>query len=107
MKLIHKVDKIVPGIKTFFRMYLNYHSQNAPFYTERRYNRMKTLDLASCTVAQFNDAMEVTHWLDNRCDECDGDFDTVVQLGQEPDYESKTVEICMDCLVKSIQLLKE
>lgn len=32
------------------------------------------------------------------CDECEKDSDLVVQLGEDPDYESNTAFICLECL---------
>lgn len=39
------------------------------------------------------------------CDECNADgLDVVVMLGEEPDYESHTVFVCLDCLKKAVAL---
>ena len=43
-------------------------------------------------------------WTRNKCDECDADVYATVQLGQEPDYESATANICLDCLKKAVAL---
>jgi len=45
-------------------------------------------------------------WTTNRCDECGKDVDVTVMLGQEPDYESQTVFVCLDCLEKAIALVE-
>lgn len=39
-----------------------------------------------------------------RCDECGGMVDIVVELGEEPDYESSTANICFPCLRNAIAL---
>ena len=44
-------------------------------------------------------------WTRVGCDECGARGD-VVQIGQEPDYESSTAWICAECLAKALQLLK-
>jgi hypothetical protein len=43
-------------------------------------------------------------WTRNKCDECNADVYATVQLGQEPDYESATANICLDCLNKAVAL---
>ena len=43
-------------------------------------------------------------WSRLDCDECGERADAVVQLGQEPDYESRTACICLDCLKKAVTL---
>lgn len=45
-----------------------------------------------------------TGWTDICCDECNELVEEVVQLGQEPDYESSTTNICFPCLKKAVQL---
>lgn len=40
------------------------------------------------------------------CDECDIETWDVVQMGEPPDYESRTVYLCAGCLKKAIDLLK-
>lgn len=38
------------------------------------------------------------------CNECGEMKDTVVQLGEEPNYESSTANVCFDCLRKALAL---
>ena len=102
--LITKQSKVVPGIKTFFQYYPQY--KGGPFYTQERYSRMLTLDPENCTVEQFNEALGVGHWTENRCDECGEDFDTLVHVGQEVDYEARWVELCKGCLLKAAEVLE-
>lgn len=45
-------------------------------------------------------------WTRNECDECGKDCDITVQLGQEPDYESSTAQICLTCLQVAQQLIE-
>ena len=40
-----------------------------------------------------------------RCSECQIEKDEVVEIGQEPDYESYTAYICRECLDKAISLM--
>jgi hypothetical protein len=37
-----------------------------------------------------------------KCDECGASREVVVQLGEEPDYESHTACICVECLRKAV-----
>lgn len=42
------------------------------------------------------------------CSECSApDLPLVVQLGQEPDYESSTAWICRECLLKAVAILPQ
>ena len=41
------------------------------------------------------------------CDECDQQKSVLVQVGEEPDYESHTATICVDCLQAALALVNE
>jgi len=44
-------------------------------------------------------------WTSQSCNECNShDCDLVVQLGDEPDYESSTAWVCAECLAKALRL---
>lgn len=42
------------------------------------------------------------HSIDSSCDECGKRAPRLARLGDEPDYESSTAYICMDCLKRAI-----
>ena len=45
-------------------------------------------------------------WTRTQCYECNDDNGVdVIQLGQEPDYESMTTDICKSCLEKALRKL--
>ena len=68
--------------------------------------RLHELDPESATAADVENIIGNPYWTARRdCDECGEPSDTVVQLGQEPDYEGATAKICGSCLVYAIQLL--
>lgn len=46
-------------------------------------------------------------WMQNICNECNQDADVVVQLGEEPEYDSATANICFNCLEKALKLKEQ
>ena len=47
-------------------------------------------------------------WTDvGECEECKEISETLIQLGEDTDYESHTARICPSCLKKAKKLLKE
>ena len=40
-----------------------------------------------------------------RCNECDTPFSTLVQVGQEPDYDSSTAVLCRACVKQAARLM--
>jgi len=75
------------------------------------YKIQQELDALDKTVATANDVEKIignNSWVGySYCDECDECFNTVVELGEEPDYESATARICGECLKKAMALFEE
>ena len=44
-------------------------------------------------------------WTRCKCDECGKSSNATVELGEEPDYDSHTVEICAECISKALALI--
>ena len=63
------------------------------------YNPSHLLGFFSTIIPDaVNDIIGNQSWTQCSCSECNRDVDAVVQLGQEPDYESSTAWICRDCI---------
>jgi Zn finger protein HypA/HybF involved in hydrogenase expression len=45
-------------------------------------------------------------WTRFKCDECKADVTLTVQVGDEPDYESHTAELCLKCTEKAAALIR-
>jgi hypothetical protein len=41
-----------------------------------------------------------------QCDECKGTFGQVIEVGEEPDYESKTCSLCLQCLFNALKAME-
>lgn len=46
-------------------------------------------------------------WTRVTCHECDTEISPVIELGQEPNYDSYTACICLSCLTKAIKILND
>lgn len=43
----------------------------------------------------------------NECDECGNkSWEPMVEVGEELDYESKTATVCLECLLKAVELAR-
>lgn len=72
-------------------------------------DRLRSLDPEHCTgdeVAAITGG-DNSRWSKPPCDECGTEKDALVQVGQEPDYESSTASICKDCLIKALSLFEQ
>lgn len=57
------------------------------------------------TAEQVNDIIGNDTWTECRCDECREDAPVLVQVGDEPDYEARWVDLCPDCISKALAAL--
>jgi hypothetical protein len=70
-------------------------------------DQLKALNTETATAKDIFDIIGNWSWTSISCDECGDDKDAVIELGQEPDYESATAHVCIDCLQKAMELAKE
>lgn len=98
IKLITKKDKI----KGVFQKWANSYR-----YWKYDDNKQKIGE----RLRGVTDEKEITKiigndsWTSNVCNECHNDCNVIIQLGEEPDYESATVHICSGCLEKALKLV--
>jgi hypothetical protein len=59
----------------------------------------------SPTPEVVNEIIGNPSWTDCHCNECDRYVDCVVQVGDEPTYDSSTAWLCGDCIAKAASLL--
>src|SRR4051812_22293846 len=63
--------------------------------------RLAALDLEKCSQADVDTAVGVDGWAKNKCDVCGRDVPVLMHIGEEPDYEARWQEICLDCPTKA------
>jgi len=67
--------------------------------------KLRSIDLSTATTADVESIIGNCSWAGPReCDECNLSFDVVVELGDEPDYDSNTVRLCVGCLYRALEL---
>lgn len=71
---------------------------------EDTYNRLMALP-SPLSKQDVDEIIQNTSWTRLQCDECQREVETIVRLGEEPDYESSTARICPDCLRQAISLI--
>jgi hypothetical protein len=71
--------------------------------------KFRELDLNTCSSAEVNAVLGCNESFRRRpeCNECGKSVDCVVQVGEEPDYESRTAYICEACLLKACALIRQ
>ena len=70
------------------------------------YKRLAALDIETATASQVAEIIGNNTWAGpGDCNECGQSRNVLVELGQDPDYESATARICEDCLRKALALV--
>jgi len=61
-------------------------------------DELDALDKETATAQDVAAIIGNESWTRLKCDECGNEPEIVVQVGQEPDYESHTASLCVPCL---------
>lgn len=61
------------------------------------YLKLKGLDLQSCSADDVNEIIGNSSWTIMTCNECEAETDWVIEVGNPPDYESRTARLCRKC----------
>jgi hypothetical protein len=69
--------------------------------------RLSALNKEAATAAEVSQIVGNASWTEvPTCDECGERSHVLVEIGQEPDYESSTATICVTCLHQAVLLAK-
>lgn len=98
------MDKITK-LKRIDRVAQSWRAQY-PTTKEKTYKRLKALP-KDATEEDVVAIIGNSSWTRCECDECGKDVSTLIQLGQEPDYESSTATVCEDCLKRALKMIRE
>lgn len=76
---------------------------------EPKENLLKLQQLAKEKKLDKKSFLEVvgesfSSWYRLSCDECGKEVKEIVIVGEEPDYESNTAHMCLDCLQKAVKM---
>lgn len=106
MNIITKQSKVIPGIESFLSNY-QHVSGGSSFYNEERFNKISKLVPETCSVEEFETALGFRHWTWNRCDECGEDFEVILHIGDDVDYDARWQCLCAGCLMKAVKVLED
>ena len=65
--------------------------------------RLAALDKEKCSAADVAAIIGNDSWSLLQCDNCEAEVTAVVRVGDEPDYDSRTVTLCKSCAVKAVE----
>lgn len=64
-------------------------------------NELDALDRETATPADVEAIIGNGSWTRLTCDECKNDVDTILTVGQNPDYDDRSTDLCLYCVNKA------
>lgn len=107
MKIITMRDVIrgVPGRwdETYSK---HYGTSYRTFYgdPQETSKRLHALNLDTCSSVDVDAVIGNDSWTRSACDECGANQVTLCHIGDEPDYEARYQQLCVDCLRAAVEL---
>jgi len=108
MKITTQRDLIREVAARWRRQYEPFRDDRPIFSVRNGYNQaiskkeiaegLDAIDVETATPADIAAIIGNESWTRLTCHECGKDTDTVITVGQEPDYESHTASLCRPCV---------
>ena len=97
-------------VKTAIQNWLARYGMDSTYIADTRGRKvgaeLSALDPGTATADQIAEIIGNHSWAHPAaCDECGKETWQIVRVGEEPDYESSTAEVCGDCLRAALRLL--
>ena len=115
MKLITQ-RMLIKAVAARWRKQYEPFTNESPLFAERMGLRSlmtkkeiaERLDILNGETASVDDVANIIgncSWTRLTCNECDREVDAVIEVGQEPDYESATARLCHDCAIRAAAVM--
>lgn len=101
---ITKRDTIRHGIRSFIA---ECNKPRYAFYSQEKRDKLLLLNPDTVIQDVVDDIIGNSSWTWNECNCCGKDSDVVIQLGQPLDYESRTANVCVECLQKALEMVQQ
>lgn len=101
-KLLRKSDRVASVPDRWERQYTPFSQ-----WDERKFQihvALQALKGTKFSASQVDEIIGNTSWTYHGCDCCHRDADELVRMGDEPDYESRWVDVCRECLKSALDL---
>lgn len=72
----------------------------------QKYEALAALDPETATSGDVERIIGNSSWTHLHCDCCEADVDVVAEIGETPDYESRTASVCEECLQGALRQIR-
>jgi hypothetical protein len=100
MKVIHWRDKLAEAVK-------HVEQQRASEAAVDRVQAVQRIGVETITLEQAEEIIGHVVWTRTHCDDCGSCESIVVQVGDEPDYDSATACLCLGCAEEAARMLRQ
>ncbi|MBB03976.1 MAG: hypothetical protein CML03_00380 [Pseudooceanicola sp.] len=101
MKIISKVEICAAVPHRWADQYKNY----GPHHEKQKIGqRLLALKPEERTAEIIDAIIGNGSWTTNTCDSCGKDCETLVRIGEEPDYDARWQDLCRECLIAGVEL---
>lgn len=104
IKLISRQGHVLTVPDRWARQY--YTSKN-PDHIQIMKDLRALKDSGNITIDAVTSIIGNDSWCAFECSECGEDFDYLVRIGQEPDNDSRWVDLCKDCAAQALGMFPE
>lgn len=105
MNLITIRDKIATVAERWENAYNGGYGWDCRNNGRAVYRQLRALP-AEATADDVAAIIGSSSWTELECGECGRKVDILLQLGEEPGYESATASVCLECLKKAVAMIE-
>lgn len=106
MRMITERDVIAGVRDRWMEQYRGYDTRQRAGWSKKTFGEIRSalnsLQTNLCSVSDVDEAIGATGWADNKCDECGRHSKVLMRFGEEPDYEARWQDLCVDCLSRGV-----
>ena len=78
-----------------------------PLNKKQIYEKLLELDGDTATAEYVEATIGNRTWTTLICDQCRREVESLIMVGQEPDYESRTCSLCKECVAEAFAMSQE
>ena len=96
MKFISERDMIREAIRQFIGTYGPKTDLHTKF--KKKWDMVASLDPLTCTGDELREAIGTDSWGKETCHECQQEVTSIFQVGEEPNHEEGSANLCPSCV---------
>lgn len=106
MKIINERSQVRDVARAWKEQYKGWNGPNRK-ENDAIGRALSALNKETATAADVEEIIGNGSWVKQKpCNECGNLFETVIEIGEPDDYESRTVTLCVGCVEKALKAMR-